>query len=411
MLFDPRHRQLIADALHTLHRNRLRSVLSGLGITIGVASLSAVLAVGDGVEQFARAQIMTKTSVHNVVLGPRSTMHHEGRTVMLREERRFSLDRDELAALTETLSGLRGATLGRNSAGEADFADSSDVPIRLFGVLPGGLELGGMEIRSGRDLAAAELDTGARVALVSSDLVERLHPRATGLGSVVLEGQEFEVVGTFEGDGSSGAIAVGLPWVARLDLDPSTLTLPIALFVARDLEHVDDILAGIEAWLDAHHPQWRSGAELVAQRAYLVEFRRGILLMKGFMAAITGISLLVGGIGIMNVLLVSVGERTREIGIRRALGARRGDIRRQLLAESVLLCAVGALLGATLGVSGAFFIAWILRQASGADLHVALTAPSILFAIGASVVVGLGFGTYPARRAARLSPVEAIRHE
>lgn len=411
MLLHPRRRQLFADALRTLARNRLRSVLSGLGITIGVASLSAVLAVGDGVEQFARGQIMTKTSVHNVVLTPRTRIQQDGQMLPLREERRFTLDREDLAALRSTLVGLRGATLGQRSAGEADLADSSANAVRVFGVLPGGLELAGMRIASGRDLTDADLDAGARVALVSDDLVERLRPVTSGLGNVTLEGVEFEVVGSFDGEDVSGTIAVGLPWLPRVDLDPSERVLATTIFVAQDLEDVDGILTGVETWLDAHHPQWREGAELVAQRAYLVEFERGILLMKGFMAAITGISLLVGGIGIMNVLLVSVGERTREIGIRRALGARRADIRQQLLAESVLLCAVGAVLGSTMGVSGAFAIAWILRRASGADLHVALTAPSLLFAIGASVVVGLAFGTYPARRAARLSPVEAIRHE
>ena len=138
---------------------------------------------------------------------------------------------------------------------------------------------------------------------------------------------------------------------------------------------------------------------------------RGLLLFKAFMVAITGIALLVGGIGIMNVLLMSVGERTREIGIRRAMGARAADIRRQVFVEAVLMCGAGAALGAGLGIAGAYGIAFVLRRISGNPFHAAVTWPSVAFAIGASVVVGMVFGILPARRAAGLQPVDAIRHE
>jgi putative ABC transport system permease protein len=410
-MIDARHVQIVHDALASLRRNGTRSILSGLGITIGVASLSAVLAIGDGMEVFARAQILEKTSVHDVVLTPRRVVHHAGRSVTLREERRFALDPQDLEELSSTLLGLRSATLVQVASGEVDLADSTRLPVRLVGVLPGGLQSGGAHILRGRDLTAEDLRSRRHVAVVSADLESRLLPAPEGIGRLLLEHTSFDVVGVTEHDETTEMVAIALPSLPEFDLDPSTRVLATAIFSAERIEDVDGILEGIERWLGSHHPDWREGAELAAQRAHLVELERGILLMKGLMAAITGIALVVGGIGIMNVLLMSVTERTREIGIRRALGARSTDIRRQLLVESMLLCAIGAVLGAAIGVGGAHAIAWILRETTDAQIHAAVTAGSLVFAVGSSVVVGLAFGTYPARRAARLSPVEAIRHE
>jgi putative ABC transport system permease protein len=133
---------------------------------------------------------------------------------------------------------------------------------------------------------------------------------------------------------------------------------------------------------------------------------------KLFMGALTGISLLVGGIGIMNVLLASVTERTREIGVRKALGARRRDILVQFLAESVAISGAGSLLGVALGLSGAFaIVAGIRAQAQAIYLDATFSWSTVLSAAFSAIVVGLTFGTYPARRAARLSPIDAIRHE
>jgi putative ABC transport system permease protein len=135
-------------------------------------------------------------------------------------------------------------------------------------------------------------------------------------------------------------------------------------------------------------------------------------MFKLFMGAITGISLLVGGIGIMNVLLSSVTERTREIGIRKAAGARDRDILSQFLAESVAISSLGSLIGLALGISGAYGITAGIRRFSQAPaLYASISWSTVVVAAVAAVVVGLTFGTYPARRAARLSPIDAIRHE
>ena len=137
-----------------------------------------------------------------------------------------------------------------------------------------------------------------------------------------------------------------------------------------------------------------------------------MLLFKVFMGALTGISLLVGGIGIMNVLLASVIERTREIGIRKAAGAQHRHILLQFLSESVTISGVGSMIGVALGVAAAFIVTAIMRKiAAGAQIHAGFSASTFIVAVLASVFVGLTFGLYPALRAARLSPIDAIHHE
>ncbi|HEX9165729.1 MAG TPA: FtsX-like permease family protein, partial [Gemmatimonadales bacterium] len=139
--------------------------------------------------------------------------------------------------------------------------------------------------------------------------------------------------------------------------------------------------------------------------------RQGMLIFKLLMGAITGISLLVGGIGIMNVLLASVAERTREIGIRKATGARRRDVLLQFLAESVAITGLGSVVGVLLGLAGAFGVTAIMRARTEAVIYAAFTWGTVAIAVAAAVTVGIAFGIYPALRAARLSPIDAIRHE
>jgi putative ABC transport system permease protein len=148
-----------------------------------------------------------------------------------------------------------------------------------------------------------------------------------------------------------------------------------------------------------------------ANSARVEQLTQALLVFKILMGAITGVSLLVGGIGIMNVLLASVAERTREIGIRKAAGARNRDILTQFLAEAVAITGAGAALGVLLGLGIAFLAAAIMRSQTQAPVHAAITASTVLVAAFASIFVGLTFGLYPALRASRLSPIDAIRHE
>ena len=410
-MFGPLARQIAVDAARTLVQHRLRTSLATLGIVIGVAALSAVLAVGDGIERFVRQQLDATTTLSMIVLDPKRTETIDGERVPVREERRFVLPVEDLEPLATDVGNLRGAALFHRTHAERVAADGTRQPVTLLGVSAGAIGMGGSTLLAGRDLTAAEVGGRTSVALVSATVIEDAAPDALLGTTITLESASLEIVGVFENAGGSPVVVVPLGLSAELDFDPSDRAMAQALFELDRMEQADATLAAIEEWLDARHPDWRDGATLVANRERLEQARRGILLFKAFMGSVTGIALLVGGIGIMNVLLVSVVERTREIGIRRAVGARAADIRLQLLTESVLLCAGGSLLGVVFGIGGAYLATFVMRRISAAEVHAAVTVESLAFAVFTATVVGLVFGIVPASRAARLSPVDAMRTE
>jgi putative ABC transport system permease protein len=181
---------------------------------------------------------------------------------------------------------------------------------------------------------------------------------------------------------------------------------------AAKVESVDSVRAHTERWLSSRYGAWDGKVKVRTEAASrLKQASQGILLFKLAMGSFAAISLIVGGIGIMNVLLASVLERTREIGVRKAIGARQRDILLQFLAESVAISGVGSVVGVLAGLAGAFGVTALMRARTEAVIFAAFTWPTLLVATAIAIAIGLAFGTYPALRAARLSPIEAIRHE
>jgi putative ABC transport system permease protein len=402
--------------LQTLLVNPLRTILSTLGVIMGVGSLVAVLSIGDGVEAFAREQIENTTDLQAMMVAPVTFDMVDHLRVPRTDYPVFGLH--DVQTLSATVKG--DAVVALLLEGSARFAPDTGRArgVAVTATTPGATLLMKEPLLAGRFFTDEEVGDSARVAVVSLpmvDLTARGAKPADVLGRTIrLEGALFEIVGVAPDLSRQGFLAAYVPATVASDaLAPSLSPRAPSLYVrAADIVKVPAVKKSVEGWLSGRHGAWKGRATVSGGEGMrLDQARQAILIFKIVMGAFAGISLVVGGIGIMNVLLAAVTERTREIGIRKATGARNRDILVQFLAESVAITGVGAVLGVILGLSTAFGVSAIMRVYTKAQLHAAFTWQTLAVAALTCVVTGLAFGTYPALRASRLSPIDAIRHE
>jgi putative ABC transport system permease protein len=402
------------SSLESLAAHKLRSALTMLGMIFGVGAVIAMLSIGAGAERQALLMI-ERMGLHNVLLRNRSLDRDE-----LEELRKKSLGlspRDAQAIL----DGVPGVELAVGRLEVDDYkimAPGASGEAKVLGVSHHQASLGGLDVASGRFLDPLDERQHAQTCVIGSEVARDLFGYESPLGRVMkINDVWFEVVGvladagggkSFEGVSvESTADQIYIPVTTALrkfDRDP--LEAPLDEIVVRLGPDLSPQLAAttIRELVDRIH----AGAadfDLVVPEALLEQSRRTQRLFNVVMGCIAGISLLVGGIGIMNIMLATVLERTREIGVRRAVGARRADIRRQFLIEAFGISAIGGVAGIVMGVA----IAGIVAASAGWPTVV--TSASIALSTGVSVAVGLVSGFYPAVRAAELDPIDALRHE
>ena len=405
-------------ALDAMRANPLRTFLSTLGVMIGVAALVAILALSDGLERYSREQIEQTTDLQTIILSAKSVDVVDGVAIRRNDAVAFSAeDARELARVLGPI-GARTAVFAIGSGWATVPEDTTRHATLATATTPSAEAMLPRPVAAGRFLVAADVSGDSAVAVVSATLAEALDPDAATADRI---GNQFlwndavwRIVGVTAENSADQVNRAWIPFTPRNVrlLDPDGRR-PASLGIrAESVESLPEATTAIERWLeDRIGASWQEWVNLASNRRRIDQVRQAMLVFKLVLGAIAGISLLVGGIGIMNVLLASVSERTREIGMRKAAGARARDISHQFLIESLAISGFGSLLGVLLGMAGASVVAAVVRRLTDAPVHAAFTWESVAFAAGAALLVGLVFGTWPARRAARLSPIEALRHE
>jgi putative ABC transport system permease protein len=398
----------------TLRANPLRTSLSTLGIVMGVGALVSVLSLGDGMEQFARDQIVKTTDVHGVNVAPVTFRTVDGQRFARTDIVDFTTaDVDTVRALVPASAMVTLVAMGTSLANTS--ADTTPIAVQVVGTNASVVSDLPTPVAHGRFFTDADVASSAPVAVISDTLARRLaksEPVASLLGDTVLfQGTPRAIVGILgvAKDGEAGLPRAIMPVGAARQVVSARPTMMVK---ATRVEDVTVIRASLESLFTRRYgAAWKERVTVVTNAARVEQVQQAMLVFKLFMGTLTGISLLVGGIGIMNVLLASVIERTREIGIRKATGAQQRHILMQFLAESIAITSFGSVIGVALGVGTAFGATAIMRQMTSAEIHAGLSLSTLAVAVIASVTIGVTFGLYPALRAARLSPIVAIHHE
>lgn len=402
--------------LGSLQSNPLRTFLSTLGVIIGVASLVAILSVTEGLESFSRQQIERTTDLQTIVLTPRLTDQVNG--VHIRRPDAIQITPAEVEGMAEAIGEKGAMTLTLTGSSWLTVpGDTVRVAALVTATLPGAGRVTEMSVTEGSFLLPEHASAPEPVMVLSSEASTALFPGDSitpRLGKRVSAfGRQFTVVGVVRIEKEGNVARVFVPYTrAMTDLLSAGGEKPtVAVAKVWTVEDGPEVRRRIEAWLDGRFGNHDKDFVVASRQERVEQVAQAMFVFKLVMGAITGISLIVGGIGIMNILLASVSERTREIGIRRATGATSREILIQFLAESVAISGLGSFVGVVVGYLGSVLITAIIRSVTNAPFHTAFAWSSVFVAIGAAVFVGITFGLYPARKASKMSPVDAIRYE
>ncbi len=403
--------------------HKLRSLLTMLGVVFGVGSVVAMLAVGEGASAEALEQIRSLGS-HNIIITSIMPVEDESQSTVRSRLSIYGLRYNDEHRIRESFEAVE-RTVPVKLVRKSGRLGELTMELRVVGTVPAWFDLVRRPIVAGRMLEERDMDRRANVVVLTEHGARRLLAGQHTIGQMLnIGGDTFEVVGIVQSeDTQAGGIQTpdrevdayipintarerfGDYIVRRTSGSRSRERVELHQLIVqvRSTEEVEQVADGIEHMLHLFHD--KVDYTLSVPLALLRQAEATKRTFNIVLGSIAGISLLVGGIGIMNIMLASVTERTREIGIRRAIGAKRRQIISQFLIETVVLSMLGGLIGIGMGIVIPQLITYF------AGMHTLVTIPSIILSVGISMLVGIVFGMYPAARAANLDPIVALRHE
>ena len=401
---------LIKIALRALANNKLRGFLTMLGIIIGVASVITMLAIGQGSKRSIQAQISEMGS-NMIMIHPGADMRGGVRQDASAMETLKLEDYQNIVDETRYVSAVSPSV---NSSGQAIYG-SNNTPTTVYGISPDYLEIRRYKVQDGDMFTEQDIQTAAKVCVIGKTVVDNLFTNGENPVGKVIRFQKlpFRVAGVLE---SKGYNSMGMDQ-DDLILAPYTTIQKKVLAIthlqgincsALKEEYTDQAIDEITEILRRNHRLKESDDDdftIRSQQELSTMLTSTTDMMTVLLAAVAGISLLVGGIGIMNIMYVSVTERTREIGLRMSIGAKGIDILAQFLIESILISVTGGLIGVVLGVGAALVVNGV------AHFPIFIQPWSVVLSFAVCTVTGVFFGWYPAKKAAQLDPIEAIRYE
>ncbi len=410
--------ETLRTGLEAVVSHRLRSSLTVLGIMIGISAVILTVGLGEGAQQQVGSEISALGS-NLLTVSPGSTTSSEGIRGGFGSASTLTVS-DATALASKTVAPDIGAVAPTTTESESLVAGTTNWTTTVVGTDPSWLTVRGRSITEGRFIAGHDISTRADVVVLGSTTAEELFSARDPVGqTVTINGVPMQVIGVLNTVGSTGSSST------TSDQDDQAIvpitTASIQLFGGTSRNSVSDILIQSTSSSTLSAAYQEADAELLslhditdaADADFTIESQQSLLstatsvdkTLTVLLGGVAGISLLVGGIGVMNIMLVSVTERIREIGLRKALGATPRAIRRQFLVEASVLGMVGGILGAGLGLIGAVVLPHFISD------PIAISPVATVGAIVVAIGIGVAFGVYPASRAARLAPIDALRTE